>query len=61
MLEVKKIGTGDALFYTSYALVFEVKYGKYTEALSTLQQGLSLRSNPLHKIETTIKNFRLSM
>ena len=60
-LEANNIGTGLALFYTSWALVLELKKSMYAEAYQKLDQGLSRKAHPVEKLQMALKDFQHRM
>jgi checkpoint serine/threonine-protein kinase len=60
-LEANQIGTGLALFYTSWALVLELKKSMYAEAYQKLDQGLQRKAHPVEKVQLALKDFQHRM
>jgi hypothetical protein len=60
-LEANRIGTGLALFYTSWALVLELKKSMYAEAYQKLDQAIQRKAHPVEKVQTALKDFQHRM
>jgi hypothetical protein len=60
-LEANSIGVGLALFYTSWALVLELKKSMYAEAYQKLDQGLQRKAHPVEKVQIALKDFQHRM
>jgi len=60
-LEANRIGTNLALFYTSWALVLELKKSMYAEAYQKLDQGLQRKAHPVEKVQNALKDFQHRM
>ncbi|EKX40677.1 hypothetical protein GUITHDRAFT_51727, partial [Guillardia theta CCMP2712] len=60
-LEANGIGQGLALFYTSWALVLELKKNDFTEAYTKLEEGINKRAQPLDKLQAALKQFQHRM
>ncbi|KAJ1477417.1 Mad3/BUB1 homology region 1-domain-containing protein [Baffinella frigidus] len=57
-LDARKIGDGLALFYTSWALILELKKGDYSAAYTKLEEGINRKAHPVEKIVKTLEQFQ---